>query len=83
MAAARQAFPETETLFVRHNGKADHAHFNLWEANRRQLVEAGVGQIIQSELCTACRTDEFFSHRAERGRTGRFGVIIGLKEGVA
>lgn len=82
MAAAQHVFPEAESLFTRRNGQADHAHFDLWEANRRQLAEAEVGQIIQTELCTACRTDEFFSHRAERGRTGRFGVIIGLRGGV-
>jgi YfiH family protein len=79
MTAAQQVFPEASTLLSQRNGKADHAHFDLWEANRRQLAGAGIGRIIQSELCTACRTDEFFSHRAEQGWTGRFGIIIGLK----
>jgi copper oxidase (laccase) domain-containing protein len=23
--------------------------------------------------------DEFFSHRAENGRTGRFGIVMGLE----
>jgi hypothetical protein len=78
MAAAEEAFSEAKSLFTRRNGRADHAYFNLWEANRRQLAAAGVKQIIQSELCTACRTNEFFSHRAEHGRTGRFGIVIGL-----
>ncbi|GAB4424222.1 MAG: peptidoglycan editing factor PgeF [Anaerolineae bacterium] len=77
--AAATAFSHSASLFVRGNGRADRAHFNMWEANRRQLAAAGVEQIIQSELCTACRTDQFFSHRAEQGRTGRFGVIIGLQ----
>ncbi len=54
-------------------------HFDLWEANRRQLAEGGVGKIEVSQLCTACRTDEFFSHRAEGGRTGRFAVILGMR----
>ena len=66
-------------LFSRRNGR--HAHFDLWEANRRQLVAAGVGRIVTSGMCTACRTDRFFSHRAERGRTGRFGVVIGYRDG--
>lgn len=79
MAAAAESFEDSASLFTRWNGKANHAHFNLWETNRRQLAAAGVQQIIQSELCTACRTDQFFSHRAEQGRTGRFGVIIGLR----
>jgi YfiH family protein len=54
-------------------------HFDLWEANRRQLAELGVGKIAVIQLCTACRTDEFFSHRAEGGHTGRFAVILGMR----
>jgi YfiH family protein len=65
-------------LFSRHNGQ--HAHFDLWEANRRQLEAAGVAQVLVAGLCTACHTDHFFSHRAEQGRTGRFGVVIGYRE---
>jgi len=60
------------------NGR--RAHFDLWEANRRQLAAAGVGRVVVAGLCTACRTGRFFSHRAERGHTGRFGVVIGYKE---
>lgn len=62
-------------LFSRRNER--HAYFDLWEANRQQLTTAGVGQTVVSSLCTACHTDHFFSHRAERGKTGRFGVVIG------
>jgi copper oxidase (laccase) domain-containing protein len=29
-------------------------------------------------ICTSCRTDLFFSHRKEEGRTGRFVVIMAL-----
>jgi YfiH family protein len=82
MAEAERAFREPGTLFSRHNGRADRVYFDMWEANRRQLATCGVAQIIQPEICTACRTDLFFSHRAEKGRTGRFGVIVGLKENV-
>lgn len=56
----------------------DQVHLDLWSAVHYQLEEAGVGQIEVAELCTACHTDEWFSHRAERGRTGRFGVVIGF-----
>ena len=79
MAAAAETFVDSSSLFIRHNGNPNHAHFDMWEANQRQLVEAGIERIIQTRLCTACRTDEFFSHRAENGSTGRFGVIIGLQ----
>ncbi|MFN2188647.1 MAG: peptidoglycan editing factor PgeF [Candidatus Promineifilaceae bacterium] len=50
--------------------------FDLPEANRRRLKDAGVINIEMAELCTACRTDLFYSHRAENGRTGRFGVLL-------
>jgi YfiH family protein len=79
MAAATERFADPTTLFIHRNGRANYAHFDMWEANRRQLAASGVEQTIQSKICTACHTAEFFSHRAEKGRTGRFGVIIGLR----
>jgi hypothetical protein len=81
IAAAADTFTDSASLF-QPNGKIQHAYFDMAEANRRQLAGAGVKHIIQSDLCTACRTDEFFSHRAENGQTGRFGVMMGLR-GVA
>lgn len=51
---------------------------DLWKAARSQLHEAGVGEIEIAGLCTASNTDEWFSHRAEKGRTGRFGALIEL-----
>lgn len=55
-----------------------HRHFDLPEANRRNLSAAGVREVELSGYCTACHTDLFFSHRAERGRTGRFGTVFAL-----
>lgn len=54
-------------------------HLDLWEANALALRQAGVEQIEVSGICTACHTDYFFSHRGERGQTGRFGALIGLR----
>ncbi|MEA3459581.1 MAG: laccase domain-containing protein, partial [Chloroflexota bacterium] len=59
-------------------GEDGSLYFNLWEANRRQLAESGVQQIEVAEMCTACHSDEFFSHRADGGRTGRFAAVIGM-----
>ena len=67
---------ESEQLLKHHNRKI---HFDLWTANRMLLEQAGVGQIEVSGVCTACHTDDWFSHRAEKGRTGRFGVLISLQ----
>ncbi len=54
-------------------------HLDLNAAVTAQLRACGVEQIEDSRLCTASRTDEWFSHRAENGKTGRFGVVLGLR----
>ncbi len=56
------------------------AHFDLPAANQRNLRRAGVRAVEVADYCTACRTDLFFSHRAEKGRTGRFGTVFALGE---
>lgn len=54
---------------------------DLVEANRRQLLDAGVlaQNIDASAPCTACHTDLLFSHRAEKGITGRLMGAAGIK----
>lgn len=56
---------------------------DLVEANRRQLLEAGVPakNISASELCTSCRPDLLFSYRAEKGPTGRLMGVAGIRGG--
>lgn len=56
-------------------------HLDLREANRRQLLALGVPEknIAALKHCTACDTRNFFSHRAERGHTGRMLAVIGMK----
>lgn len=54
------------------------AYVDLWEANRRDLVDAGVENIEIAGICTYQNTEDFFSHRAEKGKTGRFGVVMQL-----
>jgi YfiH family protein len=74
--AVREAFGHLDGLITR--AEDGSAYLNLWEANRLALERAGVGQIEVAGICTASHTDEFFSHRAENGRTGRFGAVIAL-----
>lgn len=54
---------------------------DLVEANRRQLLAAGVpaSNIFACDLCTSCRTDLLFSHRAENGVTGRMMAVVGIR----
>jgi YfiH family protein len=68
-------FPATFKRFmVRKN------YFDLWALSRRQLVEAGLRKknIEVAGICTRCRSDLFYSYRAE-GVTGRFATVVMLK----
>lgn len=54
------------------------AYLDLWLANQLDLQRTGVEDVKVLRICTYDNADEFFSHRAERGKTGRFGVVISL-----
>ena len=73
---------ELRTQFAERFGTTVHdgTNLNLQAANLNQLIEAGLPftSISISPLCTACRTDLFYSHRAENGRTGRMLSYIQL-----
>jgi len=64
-----------------HSPLGPHLHLDLIEANRRQLLDAGLspGSIQVTGGCTSCQTDLFFSHRASRGYAGRMMAAIGIK----
>lgn len=57
-------------------------YFDLWKANIILLQVSGVNLIQTAGICTACNTDEWFSHRAEQGNTGRFAAAIYLHKEV-
>jgi polyphenol oxidase len=63
-----------------HSAIGPGLHLDLPEANRRQLLAAGVKEtaIFMTGQCTGCHTDRFFSHRIERGFTGRMMSVIGV-----
>jgi len=56
-------------------------HLDLVEANRRQLLDAGVKpraiKIVPG--CTSCEAELFFSHRASKGYAGRMMAVIGVR----
>jgi len=64
-----------------HGDQCIKIHLDLREANRRQLLAVGVPekQIAALEDCTACNTRRLFSHRAEKGNTGRMMAVVGIK----
>lgn len=55
---------------------------NLKELNRQILLKAGIldKNIQITEYCTSCHQDQFFSHRGDKGQTGRMLSFIGWKE---
>ncbi|MGB6974417.1 MAG: peptidoglycan editing factor PgeF, partial [Terracidiphilus sp.] len=56
-------------------------HVDLVEANRRQLLDAGLkpGAIKTTGGCTMCQRELFFSHRASQGHAGRMMSGIGVR----
>lgn len=66
-----------DTLVPSGQGKA---RIDLKEINRQIMIKAGIlpTSIELSQMCTGCRTDLFFSHRMEQGRTGRMASWIGM-----
>jgi YfiH family protein len=58
-------------------------HLDLVEANRRQLLDAGLKPIAIHVVggCTSCQAELFFSHRASRGHAGRMMAVIGINPG--
>lgn len=72
------AFPEDgELISPLPEGKA---LIDLWRANTLMAIRAGVRQtnIIVSGWCTVSHPELFFSHRRDRGKTGRLlaGIIL-------
>ena len=56
-------------------------HVDLIEANRRQLLAAGLKPAAIQRIggCTCCQPELFFSHRGSQGRAGRMMAVIGLR----
>ena len=54
------------------------SYFDLWEANQIILSDLSVSKIENSEICTFCNLQDWYSHRGEKGKTGRFGVVFGI-----
>jgi YfiH family protein len=76
--AIQRAFGTAEGLIRR--ARDGSAYLDLWAANRLSLERAGVHKFEVAGMCTAKNVEEFFSHRAERGKTGRFCAVIALNE---
>ncbi len=56
-------------------GIADGRMLDLPEVARRLLARAGIEEVESAGLCTFCEADLFFSHRRDKGVTGRMGNL--------
>jgi hypothetical protein len=70
-----------------HSNIGPQIHLDLWEANRRQLLDAGLKAKRISVIgeCTACARLKdgglkYFSHRGESGFAGRMMGVIGVAD---
>jgi YfiH family protein len=74
--ALREAFGGQAGKWLTRRG--GEAYLDLWAANEFILRRSGVEKIELAGICTACHTEDWFSHRAEHGHTGRFGALLWL-----
>jgi hypothetical protein len=58
---------------------ADERHVDLWRATELAALRAGVADVRSARVCTSCHSDLFFSHRRDRGRTGRQALVAALE----
>ena len=74
------AFPGAGEALMYHT-TADKYQLNLWEANRRVLLDAGVlpEHLQITDLCTCCNSHNLFSHRYTDGRRGNLGAFLMLR----
>ena len=55
-----------------------HYEMDIWSGVEEQLRKAGVGDVHNPRVCTACHLDRYFSYRAEKGQTGRMFAVLAL-----
>jgi purine-nucleoside/S-methyl-5'-thioadenosine phosphorylase / adenosine deaminase len=67
--------PEVLDRFAGLEG-AEDAMLDLRAVARRRLEAGGVERTEEVDLCTSCRPDLFFSHRRDRGLTGRQAGLV-------
>jgi hypothetical protein len=64
-----------------HSPLGPSLHLDLIQANRRQLLDAGLKENAIQTLggCTCCQQRTFFSHRGSQGHAGRMLSVIGIR----
>ena len=75
------AFPDNTSAILLKNDKGRY-QLNLWEANRRVLLDAGLSDehIHISKVCTSCNHELLFSHRKTGGKRGSLAAFLAIKD---
>lgn len=62
------------------DGEEEKCQLNLWRCNELQLVKAGLQaeNVEVANVCTSCNNQQFFSYRADKGKTGRIGAVLSI-----
>jgi hypothetical protein len=71
----------TKQGYVSNESADGKGYLDLWTANQKQLIQAGIPErnIEVAKVCTYHHSNLFFSHRCEKGKTGRFGAGIFIR----
>ncbi|MGV8024943.1 MAG: peptidoglycan editing factor PgeF [Anaerolineaceae bacterium] len=74
----KESFPGEEGRILQK--RAGKLYFDMWQANALLLERYPLKSIEISGICTACDLENWYSHRAENGNTGRFAAVLNLKK---
>ncbi|MCI9095988.1 MAG: peptidoglycan editing factor PgeF [Lachnospiraceae bacterium] len=76
----RQEFSKESEDFLEMGKEQGKYQLDLWEANRRVLLDAGIlpQNLAVTDLCTCCNSRYLFSHRASQGKRGNLGAFLEL-----
>lgn len=80
MGPVRERLPKEWHLVATAEGE-EHHRLDLRKTNQILLEKEGIRRenIEITHICTSCRNDLLFSHRREKGKTGRMAAFIGLR----
>jgi hypothetical protein len=71
----KTVFKFERNVLAIHSG---NKYFDLPKANKNILENCGLKRIEMMNICTFCNKEDWFSHRGESGKTGRFASVITL-----
>lgn len=78
----RESFPGEWQYLLKDGKEAGKYQLDLWEANRRILLNAGVlpEHLAVTDVCTCCNKEVLFSHRASNGKRGNLAAFLELRK---